>query len=70
MHDFFVSKRSENPGFKIAKPIWLMTNNAFQRGVYKFPASDVDLHVSELTEETELDIAYRAELIRHGITPK
>jgi hypothetical protein len=67
IHEFFASKRAENPKYKISKALWLITNNALSRGVYKFPRSDaVDAEVV-LEIDSELETQYKAELEKLGI---
>ena len=70
IHDFFVSKRAEDKRFKVSMPIWLITANAMERGVYKFPASDAIPDDEPADIDTELEQIYLSELARYGITPK
>jgi hypothetical protein len=70
IHEYFTSRRAENPKFKISKALWLITNNAVSRGTYKFPkstASDVD---GPVEVNDELETRYRAELAKLDIKYK
>ena len=67
--NFFRSKRVENKRYKISKPLWLITNNASARGVYKFPASTI---VEELVDDrapvdSVMELNYKAELKKLNI---
>lgn len=69
-HDEFMSKRSEGKQYKIGFPIWLITNNAIERGAYFFPSEEnaSQMEPEELTPiDPELEPIYQAELAAHGI---
>jgi hypothetical protein len=65
IHDKLVEKRIEDKRFKVAFPIWLITNNQVSRGVYKFPKSDSSNDV--VSVNTPQDELYVSELSRYGI---
>lgn len=46
VHEFLVSMREKDKRFKCSWPIWLITNNAVSRGVYKLPLEKVDLETN------------------------
>ena len=60
---FFRGKRQQDSRFKVSKPLWLITHNAVERGVYLFPGSGVKLAESLTDREAE----YRAELAKFSI---
>ena len=60
---FFRGKRQDDPRFKVSKPLWLITHNAIERGVYLFPASGVKIAETLTDREAE----YRAELAKFSI---
>jgi hypothetical protein len=64
IHAVFTAKRNEDRRFKCSKPLWLISNNAVSRGVYKFPGSK-DAVIEEVLSEDEK--MYRAELSKYGI---
>jgi hypothetical protein len=70
IHTEFVGKRAENKKYKCSMPLWLITNNAISRGLYRFPASWLvfDEYVGVVDEP--LEIIYREELKRFGIEGK
>lgn len=70
IHTFFTEKRKEDSRFKISKALWLITNNAVSRGVYKFPSSTVEEIEVETVIDSELEANYKAELAKFGITPR
>lgn len=69
-HEEFKSKRADGKQFKIGMPIWLITNNAVERGVYFFPSEEntVQMEPDEMTPiDPELEPEYQAELEAYGI---
>lgn len=67
IHETFVSYRAKDKAYKMSKPLWLITNNAIERGVYQLPLPNQKIEVN-ITNPMEL--MYRAELKRFGIKPK
>jgi len=75
IHQFFVEKRREDRRYKISWPIWLIMGNQVGRGVYQFPAPEIENDLEELVDEVtpidpEKEGHYMRELIGFGITPK
>jgi hypothetical protein len=70
IHNFFTEKRKDNPKYKISKALWLITNNAMTRGVYKFPSSKLADEDAPMVEDTEMEKLYKAELAKYGIPIK
>jgi len=71
IHANFTARRVEGKQFKVSKPLWLISNNAISRGVYKFPFSTVEEIVDEQAEpDTEMEIRYQAELAKLDIRKK
>lgn len=70
IHNTFTEKRKINPKFKISKALWLITNNATTRGVYKFPSSKVVDEDVITIEDTEMETIYKSELVKYGIPIK
>jgi hypothetical protein len=69
--NFFREKRSENKKYKVSKPIWLITNNAVERGKYKFPSSTFGEIIDENAPvASDMEVNYQNELKRLGIKPK
>jgi len=69
-HEEFKEKRKDGPKFKTGMPMWLMTNNAVERGVYFFPSEEntLDMEEEELTPiNEELEEDYQDELRKYGI---
>lgn len=62
LHAHFVSLRSVDARYKCAKPLWLITNNAISRGLYKLPKSTFIDDAEDLPLDSELEIRYREEL--------
>jgi hypothetical protein len=62
IHNHFVSLRGRDGRYKCSKPLWLITNNAISRGVYKFPSSkSIEIEQEEVLD-SDLEIRYREEL--------
>jgi hypothetical protein len=69
-HDEFKAMRSENKRFKTGFPIWLITHNAVERGVYFFPSEEnvIDSEPDLCVEiDPQLELFYKKELENYGI---
>lgn len=69
-HEFFKSKRTEDPKYKVGLALWMITHNAISRGVYFFPSqkNSLDIEPDEPVEvDPELEPLYQQELMNYGI---
>lgn len=69
-HAEFMEKRSEGKKFKTGMPLWLITHNAIERGVYFFPSEEntVQMEPEELTPiDPEFEPEYQQELAEYGL---
>lgn len=52
IHEFFVAKRNEGKKYKVSWPIWLIMNNALERGLYQLPPRVTNVQVDpDITHE-------------------
>lgn len=71
IHDFFSKCREKDHSFKISKALWLITNNAIRRGLYRFPSSSsTEIEEPQLEPDNESEIQYQAELKKLNIPLK
>lgn len=68
IHEFFIGKRAEHKNFKVAKALWIVTNNYISRGLYRFPGTNG--LPPDIVDYSPQELAYRDELEKLGIKPK
>lgn len=65
MYNYFLELRKQNKNYRVSKPLWLITNNAIERGVYKFPGRKVKIN----KDFSEMEMLYHSELAEFDIEP-
>lgn len=67
VHNHFLELRKTDAKYKVSWPIWLITNNALERGVYVLPKPNANLMVESSREKHEYFAEYESELRQFGV---
>ena len=54
VHDYFLSKRSDDSTFNVGFPIWIIQSCTISRGVYRLPL-DASVSLSDVMEDNEVE---------------
>lgn len=68
VHDHLVSLREKDKKYKVSWPIWLISNNAIDRGVYTIPKETEEIQTQDDPDiDHQFYPEYAFELMKFGI---
>ena len=66
-HNEFMSLRDQDPRYKVGMPLWLIGENAIERGIYFFPGTNNAVPAQVQEVDSELELEYKEELALYGL---